>query len=56
MDNQNTNTICRCAIEFFGDVFVLSLNLFDISVGTRDFVIGQSQTSSLILLPFTTVE
>ena len=36
----------RCVIELFGDVFVLSCCPFDISVGTRDFVIGLSQISS----------
>ena len=32
----------RCVIKLFGGVFVLSLRLFDISVGIRAFVIGQS--------------
>ena len=40
----------RCVIEHFGDVFVLSCCLFDISDGIGAFVIGLSQISSFSLL------
>ena len=36
----------RCAIDFFGDAFVLSCCPFDISVGIKAFVMGLSQISS----------
>ena len=39
----------RCAIKLFGYAFVLSCYPFDISVGTRAFVIGLSQVSSFFL-------
>ena len=32
----------RCVIELFGGVFVLSLSVFDFSVGIGAFVIGLS--------------